>query len=816
MTKSVTRLVATIFAAVMGTAAATAQWNIMTISTSCGGPCLYGSWTECPNPPTCSSSPVVNDVLSLRPEAFGGQQFANPHVAYADNGDWIIMGYGFTPITGNTIGDSINIMTRINAGSHAGKYILHRPLNPVMHNPPAIPPENWTTVGGMGAGAGFTKTDVASAGGYKFFALLPVGNTHGAPVGGPPDGSGCAPPGTTTPARGWVTMAVSTNGTSWYFVPPSGTAPVAPDNPDGSKLLLKRIEGGEPHVSFLFPDAGCAPDHRWHHIYWHQAMMYNKYDQFFYIALGYDGACGLKTTWWRVKFVPGATFGLGAIERFDRSLGKFVSSDGTIPDDGDVWQCNGQDPQSTAQNALTGPADPMDLIMLFNNDGSFNSVLFLYKPEMDYGNALLPGSQHIFYTRGGLPTSSTGNFVWDNPQQLDAGPLTSLYEGGCGGGGGYYVSANQSGFDPVTGYPKPFGFVSTFRKSLHPDWSCSDPADPIRQGVLPVLYSLQRAQPSSAAPAVLDTHSASGTTGNLNGVFEPGETVQVETAWQNTGTSSTTATGSVTYKAPGVRSFGGPGTGTYTTVDAAANYGTIGVGATKSCYTGTPNCYVVGVAGSRPATHWDSGFTEQLSNGLRRLWLLHLGGSFTDVPQSHTFYKAIETIFHKGITSGCTSSSYCPTDPVTRAQMAVFLVRVKYGATYTPPSCTGLFADVTCPTGFAVDFIEKFYADGITSGCLTNPLRYCPTDSATRAQMAIFLLRTKLGSTYTPPPATGLIFSDVHVGDFAADWIEELSRQGGVAAGNCGAGKYCPNDPTTRGQMAGFMTNTFGFALYGP
>jgi hypothetical protein len=49
--------------------------------------------------------------------------------------------------------------------------------------------------------------------------------------------------------------------------------------------------------------------------------------------------------------------------------------------------------------------------------------------------------------------------------------------------------------------------------------------------------------------------------------------------------------------------------------------------------------------------------------------------SFTDVPTGHPFFQMIEALKASGITSGCTASTYCPNDPVTRGQMAVFLAR---------------------------------------------------------------------------------------------------------------------------------------------
>ncbi len=84
---------------------------------------------------------------------------------------------------------------------------------------------------------------------------------------------------------------------------------------------------------------------------------------------------------------------------------------------------------------------------------------------------------------------------------------------------------------------------------------------------------------------------------------------------------------------------------------------------------------------------------------------------------------------------------------------------------------------------------------------------YCPNDPVLRQQMPVFLLKTLLGSAYVPPPCTG-IFGDVPCPSLFADWIEDLVDRG-IAAG-CGGGNFCPASPTTRGQMAPFLVKTFG------
>ncbi len=182
-----------------------------------------------------------------------------------------------------------------------------------------------------------------------------------------------------------------------------------------------------------------------------------------------------------------------------------------------------------------------------------------------------------------------------------------------------------------------------------------------------------------------------------------------------------------------------------------------------------------------------------------------LAVEFADVPVSSPFHDDIIAIATDGITGGCSGSDYCPTLPVRRDQMAAFLLKAEHGSAYTPPACAGIFTDVPCPSPFA-DWIEQLSAEGVTSGCGTGI--YCPSQSVTRAQMAVFLLKTSEGSGYTPPPATG-IFGDVPVGSFAADWIEDLYTRG--ITGGCSASPllYCPGNTVLRQQMATFLVRTF-------
>ncbi len=180
---------------------------------------------------------------------------------------------------------------------------------------------------------------------------------------------------------------------------------------------------------------------------------------------------------------------------------------------------------------------------------------------------------------------------------------------------------------------------------------------------------------------------------------------------------------------------------------------------------------------------------------------------FTDVPSTYWAKEYIERLYNAGITSGCSISPmmYCPESTVTRAQMAIFILRGVHGSSYIPPAATGtVFADV--PLGsFAADWIEQLASEGVTAGCGGG--NYCPDATITRAQMAIFLLRGEHGSSYAPPPATGMVFGDVPLGSFADAWIEQLAAEG-VTSG-CGGGNYCPDANVTRAEMAVFLVRAF-------
>ena len=162
------------------------------------------------------------------------------------------------------------------------------------------------------------------------------------------------------------------------------------------------------------------------------------------------------------------------------------------------------------------------------------------------------------------------------------------------------------------------------------------------------------------------------------------------------------------------------------------------------------------------------------------------GMPFTDVT---SFRTQIGWLYSQGITGGCTPTKFCPDDPVTRAQMAMFLVR----ALDLPLTSVDYFDDDDGKTGESS--INALAESGITGGC--GPRLYCPSQSVTRAQMAMFLVRA------LDLPLTSVDYFDDDDGKTGESSINALAESG--ITGGCGPRQYCPSQPVTRGQMAAFL-----------
>ena len=130
---------------------------------------------------------------------------------------------------------------------------------------------------------------------------------------------------------------------------------------------------------------------------------------------------------------------------------------------------------------------------------------------------------------------------------------------------------------------------------------------------------------------------------------------------------------------------------------------------------------------------------------------------FVDVETGEWWLPYVERLADLGITRGCAvePARFCPGDPVTRQEMASFLVR----AFQLEREASNRFADVEAGNSHLAD-INGLATAGITAGCSTEPALYCPTVATTRAEMATFLARALGIATVTPPEETTQLVED--------------------------------------------------------
>jgi hypothetical protein len=114
------------------------------------------------------------------------------------------------------------------------------------------------------------------------------------------------------------------------------------------------------------------------------------------------------------------------------------------------------------------------------------------------------------------------------------------------------------------------------------------------------------------------------------------------------------------------------------------------------------------------------------------------GHPFTDI--TGNWAEAwIEELYDEGLAGGFPDGTYRPDNWVTRAEIAVFLLKAMHGAGYSPPQPSGgSFGDIA--GHWAEAWIEQLKLEGITAGYPDNTYR--PENTVTRAEMAIFLVNS--------------------------------------------------------------------------
>ncbi len=185
-------------------------------------------------------------------------------------------------------------------------------------------------------------------------------------------------------------------------------------------------------------------------------------------------------------------------------------------------------------------------------------------------------------------------------------------------------------------------------------------------------------------------------------------------------------------------------------------------------------------------------------------------GGFSDVDPDGVHAPAVEGLAALGVFVGteCGDGLFCPGDPVQRWVMAVWMVRV-LEPDRLPTGEGTRFADVDAPAWYA-PYVERLADLGVTKGCRTEPLRFCPGGEVTRAQMASFLTR----AFELEPPDTVEGFEDVGDG-VHTEAIYALAASGITKGCRTEPLRFCPGAATSKAQMASFLKRAYT-AFIGP
>jgi outer membrane protein assembly factor BamB len=117
---------------------------------------------------------------------------------------------------------------------------------------------------------------------------------------------------------------------------------------------------------------------------------------------------------------------------------------------------------------------------------------------------------------------------------------------------------------------------------------------------------------------------------------------------------------------------------------------------------------------------------------------------FSDLPLDSWAAKWADALYSDGFTAGCGTNPlvYCPWQGHTRAEGAVFYLRMLNGADYVPSNPDGIFADLDLDD-WKTKWAEAAFQADLIPACNAEPLRFCPDDALTRGLAAYMMVQAK-------------------------------------------------------------------------
>jgi len=175
------------------------------------------------------------------------------------------------------------------------------------------------------------------------------------------------------------------------------------------------------------------------------------------------------------------------------------------------------------------------------------------------------------------------------------------------------------------------------------------------------------------------------------------------------------------------------------------------------------------------------------------------GDIFTDVGTDVWWAGYVERLSELELTRGCGSGdSFCPDQQLTRGQ-AARLIADAFGLTTDD---TAGFSDIADSPHTAA--INALFAAGVTLGCGSNPLRFCPDEPITLQQIASLITRAaEAAAEEAEAPEPEPVFEDLEeISETHRDAVNTLTENGIFDEVGCETNQLCPDEPITRWQFA--------------
>ena len=181
---------------------------------------------------------------------------------------------------------------------------------------------------------------------------------------------------------------------------------------------------------------------------------------------------------------------------------------------------------------------------------------------------------------------------------------------------------------------------------------------------------------------------------------------------------------------------------------------------------------------------------------------------FLDVPGGHPFYSFVTTLVSNAITVGGGGGNYGVDGPTLRQQMAVFLLKARFGLCYTPPPCTPGFSPTSPAPRPSRPGSRPWPTRASPEAAAAATIAPPAPSAATRWPSSSSRRSTARATCRRPARRRGSSRTCRARRASGPDWIEQLAAE--EITSGCGGGNYCPLNNNTRGQMAVFLTKTFG------